>query len=207
MRTVILHRMRVRKRLYVSVLGGKQSIYFSRFRKYFGILGVFVKQIVILNIVFGFVVLNSIWEHGLKTLFDNFSNIFKKCPRSVNNSRTEHLGAYFWDCWSPYVFKNPSTNHVFVKTPSWRPFFFMFILFENCRFGKPFKIQWASRWDLKSIKWHQKPSFFNFLQKHQKCTNTFEILKSKSTVYPPKQTRTDVSGHASGAVFRCASFI
>ena len=31
--------------------------------------------------------------------------------------------------------------------------------------------------------------------------------KSKSTVYPQKQTRTDVSGHASGAVFRCASFI
>ena len=32
-----------------------------------------------------------------------------------------------------------------------------------------------------------------------KYKNTFEFLKSKSTVYPPKQTRTDVSGHASGA--------
>ena len=30
--------------------------------------------------------------------------------------------------------------------------------------------------------------------------------KSKSTVYPPKQTRTDVSGHRSGAEFWCASF-
>ena len=63
--TGILHPMRVRKRLCVSVLGGKQSIYFSRFRKYFICFGVFVKQIVILNSVFGFVVLNSIWEHGL----------------------------------------------------------------------------------------------------------------------------------------------
>ena len=46
-----------------------------------------------------------------------------------------------------------------------------------------------------------------FLQKHPKIQNTFESLKSKSTVYPPKQTRTEVSGHASGAQFRCASFI
>ena len=37
--------------------------------------------------------------------------------------------------------------------------------------------------------------------------NTFQILKSKSTVYPPKQTRTDVSRHGSGADFRRASFI
>ena len=43
--------------------------------------------------------------------------------------------------------------------------------------------------------------------KYPKSQNTFEILKSKSTVYPPKQTRTDVSGHRSGAEFRCASFI
>ena len=41
--------------------GGKQSICFSRFGKYFGLFGVFVKQFVILNNVFGFVVLNSIW--------------------------------------------------------------------------------------------------------------------------------------------------
>ena len=63
--TGILHPMRVQKRLCVSVLGGKQSIYFLRFRKYFICFGVFVKQIVILNSVFGFIVLNSIWEHGL----------------------------------------------------------------------------------------------------------------------------------------------
>ena len=74
--TGILHRMRVRKRLCESVFVGKQSIYFSRFRKYFGIFGVFVKQIVIFNIGFGFVVLNSIWEHGLKICFDIFSFFF-----------------------------------------------------------------------------------------------------------------------------------
>ena len=64
----------------------------------------FVKEIVILNIVFGFVVLNSIWEHGFKQFLDIVSKMFKnKCPRSVNNFRTEHLGRYFLDFWSPYV--------------------------------------------------------------------------------------------------------
>ena len=32
-----------------------------------------------------------------------FDFVFKKCPRSVNNFRTEHFGWYFWDFWSPYV--------------------------------------------------------------------------------------------------------
>ena len=84
MRTRKRHPMRVRKRLCVSVLGGKQSIYFSRFRKYFGIFDVFVKQIVIFNIGFGFVVLNSIWEHGLKMFFDifrNFPKMSQKCEQ------------------------------------------------------------------------------------------------------------------------------
>ena len=53
--------LRIRKRLCVSVSGGKQSIYCSKIRKYFGMFGYFVKEIVILNIGFGFVVLNSIW--------------------------------------------------------------------------------------------------------------------------------------------------
>ena len=38
-----------------------------------------------------------------KNTFIHFSEIFKKRPRSVNNFRTEHLGGYFWDFWSPYV--------------------------------------------------------------------------------------------------------
>ena len=61
MRTEKRHPIGVRKRLCVSVLGGKQSIYFSTFLKYFVFWGVFVKEIVIFNIGFGFVVLNSIW--------------------------------------------------------------------------------------------------------------------------------------------------
>ena len=32
-----------------------------------------------------------------------FSKFFKNRPRSVNNFRVEHLGAYFLDFWSPYV--------------------------------------------------------------------------------------------------------
>ena len=45
----------------VCLGGGKQSIYFARFRKYFGLFGCFVKQIINFNIVFGFIVLDSIW--------------------------------------------------------------------------------------------------------------------------------------------------
>ena len=74
MRTGILFRLRVRKRLCVSVFGGKQSIYFSGFRKYFGVFGYFVKQIVNWNSVFGFVVLNSIWEDTLNV----FSTFFRR---------------------------------------------------------------------------------------------------------------------------------
>ena len=37
------------------------ELLFSLFRKCFGFFGVFVKEIVIFNIGFGFVVLNSIW--------------------------------------------------------------------------------------------------------------------------------------------------
>ena len=43
---------------------------FPKYRKYFGIFGVFVKQIVILIIGFGFCVFNSIWKHRIKIFFD-----------------------------------------------------------------------------------------------------------------------------------------
>ena len=42
---------------------------------------------------------------------------------------------------------------------------------------------------------------------HPKHQNIFEIWKSKSTVYPQKQTRTDASGHAIESLNRCASFM
>ena len=32
-----------------------------------------------------------------KNCFDIIFDFFKKCPKSVNNFRTEHLGGYFWD--------------------------------------------------------------------------------------------------------------
>ena len=85
MRTGILHPIGVRKRLCVSVLGGKQSIYFSRIKKYFGFWGVFVKQIGILNIGFGFVVLNSIWEHTLNVFLTLFLRR-RRVPSSSSSS-------------------------------------------------------------------------------------------------------------------------
>ena len=65
---------------------------FRFFRKCFCFFGVFVKEIVTFDIGFGFCVLNSIWEHGLKIFFDSKN---RKNPRSVNKSRTKHLGGYF----------------------------------------------------------------------------------------------------------------
>ena len=93
MRTISMHPMRVQKRLCVSVFEGKQSIYFARFWMCFVCFGVFVKPIVIFYIVFGFVVLNSIWLHGSKIYFFDFF-VFKQCFRSVNNFRTEHFGMF-----------------------------------------------------------------------------------------------------------------
>ena len=64
----------------------------------------------------------------------------------------------------------------------------------------PYRVKYTeSEFDIQNIN-----LFYNIHQQHQ---NTFEILKRKSTVYPPKQTRTDVSGHAIESLNRCASFI
>ena len=72
-------------------------LFFRFVRKCFGFFGVFVKGIVVFNIEFGFFVLNSIWEHGLKIFFDlkkskKSTPKIEKNPRSVNNFRTKHLG-------------------------------------------------------------------------------------------------------------------
>ena len=68
----------------------------TKVRKCFGVFGVFVKQIVVFNIGFGFCVFNSIWEHRLKIFFD---------PKSRTNRppKNRKFGGYFWDFWSPYV--------------------------------------------------------------------------------------------------------
>ena len=52
-------------KLYFSIFE-----YFSKLRKYLGVLGVFVKQIAILNVEFGLCVFDSIWEHRLKIFVD-----------------------------------------------------------------------------------------------------------------------------------------
>ena len=79
---------------------------FSSFRTCFGVVGVSVKQIVILNIGFGFCVFKSIWEHASKICFDIVWDCFQTCSRSVNNSRTNCFFEMFEDFgakWSPYV--------------------------------------------------------------------------------------------------------
>ena len=67
--------------------------HFPSFRKYVAVLGIFrvINIFFSFLIVFGFVVLNSILEHGLKLFFDMFSRFNEKRPRSVNNFRTDHL--------------------------------------------------------------------------------------------------------------------
>ena len=67
---------------------------FLKVRTCFGMFGVFVKQIVISNIGFGFFVFNSIWEHRLKIFFDRTIEFFdppkiENFPGSVNNFRIE----------------------------------------------------------------------------------------------------------------------
>ena len=37
----------------------------------------------------------------VKNIVVVFSKMLKTCPRSVNNFRTENLGRYFGDFWSP----------------------------------------------------------------------------------------------------------
>ena len=47
------------------------------------------------NIVFRFVVIKCIREHGSKIFLNMFSKMFRKCPRSVNNFRTDHFVQHF----------------------------------------------------------------------------------------------------------------
>ena len=86
---------------------GKQSIYFSIFRNYFGIVGVFY----IINCYFEYRIRNlRTWLYmgtWFKRFFDTFQKKkIQKCPRSVNNFRTDHFLKCFWILgpkWSPYV--------------------------------------------------------------------------------------------------------
>ena len=56
---------------------------FSKIRKCFGIVGVFVKEVVTFTIGFGFSVLNSIWEHRLKIFFRPPKTKNKRPPKNL----------------------------------------------------------------------------------------------------------------------------
>ena len=76
----------------------------QHFESILALLVYFVLQFFILNIVFGFVVFDSIWERCSKLVFENISKTFQKCPRSVDNFRTDHFCEMFGDFgpkWSP----------------------------------------------------------------------------------------------------------
>ena len=70
-------------------------------RKYFCMLGVFVKGIVIFNIGFGFCVFNSIFKHRLKIFFDP-RNRKSRHPKNRTFSQKyeqfsyETFGGIFW---------------------------------------------------------------------------------------------------------------
>ena len=60
------------------LLGVNSRFTFQHFESILSHLLYFVKQVVILNIGFGFCAFDSIWEHRLNDSFEHFSNIFKK---------------------------------------------------------------------------------------------------------------------------------
>ena len=92
MRTEIVHRKRVRKRLCVSVFGVNSRFIFQHFES-------------ILAFCFFLIVISDsdslYWTLYRNMVLNRFSRIFKKCLRSVNNFRTEHLGLYFLFFLSP----------------------------------------------------------------------------------------------------------
>ena len=62
---------------------------YTTFRKYFCVFGLFCTIIVILNIGFGFVVFDSLWEHRLNVCFTIFQKMHKK------KTRTDHCFEVF----------------------------------------------------------------------------------------------------------------
>ena len=80
---------------------------FPKFRKYFGIASLFCTIIDILNIVFGFCVFKSIWEHGLNILFwfcfEKIPKLSQKCEQFPHQGLFWVLGGMLGPKWSPYV--------------------------------------------------------------------------------------------------------
>ena len=82
-------------------------------------------------------------------------------------------------------FKTPSRIHFL--------FYFMLISYEINRFGVPFKIQWAPKWDPQSTKWRQR------ITKNMFCfrvtTVLFATRFSNALWVPPCAFWTDVGSH------------
>ena len=102
--TGILHPMRVQKRLCVSVLGGKQSIYFSRFRKYFGIFWCFCT----INCYFEYRIrsLCILGDMGtwFKDVFEQFSTTKSKTKKQkCEQFWYKHSFVIFGEFWSYMV--------------------------------------------------------------------------------------------------------
>ena len=74
---------------------------FRKIRKYFGIVGVFVKEIVIFNIGFGFCVLNSILKHRLKIFSDPQKS--KKTTPNKSNIFPEVWTIYVRNIWGIFL--------------------------------------------------------------------------------------------------------
>ena len=107
MRTGSRIRLRVRKRLCVSVLGGKQSTHFSKFRKYFDIVGIFC----IINRYFEYRIrIRCIWLYMGTWFKIVFWQLFKTNPKHVPEVWTIfvlticlRLFGIWGPKWSPYV--------------------------------------------------------------------------------------------------------
>ena len=98
------------------------------------------------------------FDYLLETFWHQFS-MFHDSPKFM--FRNEYNAKCLFLLLKAFHFgiKNPSKNHVCSRHLPGHPFLdFMLISNENCRFWNPFKIQWAPKWDPKSIKW--RPIFF-----------------------------------------------
>ena len=65
--------------------------------------GVFVKEIEVFNIGFGFVVLGSIWWHGLKMFFDICSKRVKNMSQRCEQLSYETFGGIFLGLLGPFA--------------------------------------------------------------------------------------------------------
>ena len=80
---------------------------------------------------------------------------------------------------------------------------FMLVLYENARFGDPFKIQWAPKSNPKSTKRHQKPSFFIFGRSPFSSPDLFCILVALWVSVGPFWFQLATFCFTFGTIFQC----